>query len=326
LISQVPGFHSIELPMHGWFLPALGLAVLGGAGLASVSARVSSRLLPLAVIGVVFLDVLTFNSLQNRLAFSRVSGDELYAASLRSLAAQVGQTTVERLYGAPMASVGYRNHGLQSKVETTYGYNPLQLATYADYQGAAEGNHRLLDGLAASHSVTVEADGTPRLEPNRTVLPRAYFARSIQRVPDAAAAGARLASLDPAAETLVSDPIPSLEPDPQASATVVEHDEDVLLVHYRSASPNLLRVAIPRYPGWHAALDGAELQVVAVDYALLGVVVPAGEGDIRMWYTPRFFWLGAGISATALLAALGALVLPKLIQITRGPPSKRLER
>ena len=33
-----------------------------------------------------------------------------------------------RLYGPPLAAVGYRNHALQSHVETTYGYNPLELA------------------------------------------------------------------------------------------------------------------------------------------------------------------------------------------------------
>src|SRR5207248_440534 len=32
LLVQLPGFRSVELPMHGWFLPALGLALLGGAG------------------------------------------------------------------------------------------------------------------------------------------------------------------------------------------------------------------------------------------------------------------------------------------------------
>src|SRR5256885_11482333 len=31
------------------------------------------------------------------------------------------------------------------------GYNPLELAAYADYAEAAEGNPRVIDGLAATH-------------------------------------------------------------------------------------------------------------------------------------------------------------------------------
>ncbi len=41
-----------------------------------------------------------------------------------------------------MAAVGYRNHPLQSRVPTTYGYNPLELAGYAEYADAAEANPR----------------------------------------------------------------------------------------------------------------------------------------------------------------------------------------
>jgi uncharacterized membrane protein YfhO len=88
---------------------------------------------------------------------------------------------------------------------------------------------------------------------------------------------------------------------------VVERGEDHLVVRYRAASINLLRVAIPSFPGWHAALNGAELDVHTADHAFLGVVVPAGEGEIRLWYAPRFFWLGAAISAAALMLVLVAL-------------------
>jgi len=73
-------------------------------------------------------------------------------APLSTLAAQLDGAAepVQRLYGPPLAQVGYRNHALQSRVETTYGYNPLELAAYATYASAAESNPALVDGLAAS--------------------------------------------------------------------------------------------------------------------------------------------------------------------------------
>ena len=33
----------------------------------------------------------------------------------------------------------------------------------------------------------------------------------------------------------------------------------------------------------------------------LGVVVPPGQGHIRVWYTPRYFWLAAAASVVAVL-------------------------
>jgi hypothetical protein len=99
-----------------------------------------------------------------------------------------------------------------------------------------------------------------------------------------------------------------LEPDPAATASVLERGEDSLTIHYRAAAPGLLRIAIAAYPGWHAAANGAELPVLTVDDALLGVVVPAGEADLQLWYAPRFFWPAAAISLVASLACLAALI------------------
>jgi hypothetical protein len=320
LVSRLPGFKSVELPMHGWFLPALGLAILGGAGLAELSRRVEFEFksesesqktwLPVLVLGVVFLDVLTFNALLNRLAYSRVTAADVYAAPIQSLetALATAQVPVERMYGPPMTSVGYRNHPLQLRVEATYGYNPLALAAYADYQAAAEGNARLIDGLAATHFVETRPDGEVGLQPNPSALPLAYFARSIRPLPDAGAVAENIVSLDPALETLVVEPAPRVESDPSAIATVVERGEDHLTIRYRSSSPNLLRVAIPRFPGWRAALNGQELPLLTVDHALLGVVVPPGEGDIALWYAPRWFGLGAAVSGLAMLGVIAAFL------------------
>jgi hypothetical protein len=291
--------------MHGWFLPALGLALLGGAGVL----RLPGRLRPL-VVGVLFVDVLVFNQLQNPLAFARQSFDELYGAQLRSFDAQIqaARPAVERLYGQPLAAVGYRNHPLQSRVETTYGYNPLELARYAAYAQAAEHNPRLVDGLAATHLLV---DGL-LVEANPNASPRAFFAGRVTTVPDDDRARRSLAELDPRQETIVVGEQLRVESDPAGSASVIERSEDQLTVHYRTASPNLLRVAIPAFPGWRASVNGVELTVLTVDHALIGVVVPAGEDDLHMWYAPRWFGVGATISVVALLATIAVLAASRV--------------
>jgi hypothetical protein len=213
--------------------------------------------------------VLIFNSLFNPLVIPRFDTDQRYFAPVRQMADVLAG--VQRLYGPENSAIGYRNHALQNRVETTYGYNPLELAAYADYIDAAAQSPRLIDALAATH--TLKPDGT--IAANPTALPLAYFAQS----------------------------------DASATVDVVQRSEDSVVVRYRSSSSNLLRIAIPSYPGWHAQRDGLDLQTVAADGAFIGVIVPAGEGDIRLKYTPRLFWWGAVISGLALLGSVIGLTV-----------------
>ena len=196
LIVRLPGFASVELPMHGWFLPALGIALLGAAGLA----RLRPSLAVLAV-ALTCVDVLVFNQLRLPLAYARESFESLYGTPLAAFESRVAAAAppVERLYGPPLSAVGYRNHALQSRVETTYGYNPLELRNYAAYADAAEANSRLIDGFAANYRLG--PSGT--LEPIPSAVPIASFARSLTPLSDETALRRALASLDPSRETLV---------------------------------------------------------------------------------------------------------------------------
>jgi len=38
----------------------------------------------------------------------------------------------------------------------------------------------------------------------------------------------------------------------------------------------------PYFPGWAAAIDGRAAEVVSIDYALSGVLVPAGEHEVTL--------------------------------------------
>ena len=305
LVVRLPGFDSVELPMHGWFLAALGLALLGGAGFGVVEARLRGPW-PLVLLGVLFVDVSTVNELLNPLAFARGSFDELYGGPLRSFEAEVAamDPAPQRLFGPELAAVAYRNHALQTRTETTYGYNPLELASYADYAARADANPRLVDGLAATHRLNL--DGSIAVNPS--ALPLAFFAHRVTSVPDETSARDRLADLDPNTETLVVGVAPPAQTDPAALVSVVERGADHLTLRYRSASPNLLRVAIPWFPGWRATTAaGVELPVLAVDRAFIGVLVPAGEGEVQLSYASRWFALGAAISALACAASVAAL-------------------
>jgi hypothetical protein len=306
LVARLPGFSSVELPMHGWFLVTLGLALLGGAGMGVLERRVGCRW-SRALVVLVVLDVLAVNQLLNPLAFARQDFQTLYGGALADFQAQVAaaQPAVERVYAPELTAVGYRNHALQSRVETTYGYNPLELSAYADYVAAAEANPRLIAGLAATHQLR---DGELSLE--QGTLPLAYFAQRVE-----SATQVNVADLDPSLVTIVDGELPDVRPDPDSTVSVASRGIDWLSLHYASSTPNLLRVAIPIYPGWQATREGDPLPLVRVDGAFIGVVIPPGEGEVRLSYTPRLFWLGAAISCLTLVGLLAAY------QKARGPSS-----
>ncbi len=63
------------------------------------------------------------------------------------------------------------------------------------------------------------------------------------------------------------------------------------------------------YPGWIAYIDGVASPVYPLNIAQRGIVVPAGEHDIRFEYKPESYARGAWISGISLLIILAGFVL-----------------
>lgn len=304
--AKLPGLAQVRAPVHMWFVVAFGLALLAGAGLSELLRRWDVRYLALGLPLLCFLDVYYWNSAQNPLAYARVSFEQTYGAGLTLYQSRIANRIppLSRFH-APYSSstFGPQNHPLDARAETTYGYNPLVLSRYAEYLEAAKANPKLLDGLNVGLKLNVAAGA---LEPNDQVLPRAYFPESVVAVDDMQAAKEKLGELDPAVAAVAVVPA-APDQDPSATATITEYREDGYVIHYRAARASLLRLAVPRYPGWRATIDGKQLPVVSVDYALMGVVVPAGEGDLRFDFRSSRFRLAGLLSLAAALASAGVL-------------------
>jgi len=137
--------------------------------------------------------------------------------------------------------------------------------------------------------------------------PRAYVVHRVQAVPDGLT---RLASGQggfPAGIAYVSEnsiPLDRIGP-AEPVQSFRQPDPNHLVIDATSTDSGLLVIADTSYPGWTATIDGAAAPVVRVNGAMRGVYLPNGKHHVELEYECRSLAVGAGISAVALLAALG---------------------
>jgi len=112
--------------------------------------------------------------------------------------------------------------------------------------------------------------------------------------------GAR--DFDPHRHAVVQDaailPLDGL--DGQAQVTI--YRPQYIAIEAQARGRSLLVVSEVFYPGWRARVNGQEVPIYRVDYALRGIVLEPGVQRVEMFFQPLTFYLGAAISlATWLL-------------------------
>lgn len=317
VLTLLPGFKNVRAPVHIWFVVALGLALAAGSGLAWLSEKFRPRWVPAAILAVACVDAWHSNMSVNQMAYARTSFAERYGNAYdnyQGRIASVKQRPFHRIWSPYTTnSFGPLNSSLESRTEVTYGYNPLQITRYAHYMDAATQNPRLLNGLAVTHRLDVKRGAVVE---HPDALPRVSAPPEVRFVPSADAARAVLRTLDPARFAVVEAPARSLTP-AGARVQILNYQDDFYRVRYSAPAECLLRIAVPFFPGWEAAIDGRAADVVPVDYALSGVFVPGGEHEVTLQYRSRWFWLGATASVVTAAACLG-IMLRSLLTSRRG--------
>jgi hypothetical protein len=299
----IPGLHRVRAPLHFLFVALLGLAMLATAGAAWLMERWKTWWLVVLLPALFFADVFYWNSVTNPLAYARSSFDDMYANRERLAEEKVlpSQPPLTRFEMPERLTVfGPLNHPLDLRLEAVYGYNPLELQAYAEYMGAAQTNRKLLDGLNVSRQLNAKLGA---VEPNPNALPRAYFARKITQVSTPAQSLALLSSLDPAESAIVQGKV--LQNEPNLQATVSSEPDNRF--QYRTSEPALLKISIPYFPGWTASIAGRQYEILRVDHALMGVVVPAGQNELVLHYHSNRFAVAAAVSAITLVLLVLAL-------------------
>jgi hypothetical protein len=200
------------------------------------------------------------------------------------------------------------SHFLDQRTEVTYGYGPLKLSRYSDYVAAMSSNVALRKDLNVSRWLD-RGNGNVVILPDP--LPRANFPKELVTVSTAEESRRRLATLDPVRQALVPAGTGVVSQDAHGMAEVREFTPGHYRIHFQCATPSLLRVGNSYFPGWKArggtTQSGVrDLRVLPVDHALIGVLLPAGQGDFDLDYHSTYFLPAA---LTTLVSVLACVVL-----------------
>jgi hypothetical protein len=310
VVTLLPGFRSVRAPVHVWFVAAMGLALMASIGGAWVQQRFRRSWIVAALILFSAVDLWHSNMSANPLAYGRASYAVLYGNTFESFQAHLKGIKSRPLYRiwAPADSpvFGPLNGSLDAGTEVTYGYNPLELSRYADYLDAANSNPKLLNGLAVTNKVDMKRSA---IDVNPDHLARISAAPQVRFASSPEAARAALNTLDPAESAVVEAPEQALPPlaREKAAAEVAEYRGDFYRVRYSTPTECLLRIAVPFFPGWEASVDGKAVNVLAVDYALSGVIVPAGEHELTFQFHSNWLTLGAMLSLLGVAICIAGI-------------------
>jgi hypothetical protein len=66
-------------------------------------------------------------------------------------------------------------------------------------------------------------------------------------------------------------------------------------------TPCVLVLSEVYYKWWRASVDNQAVDVAQVNHAMIGIPIPAGAHNIRVWLRPMSIWVGGAVSACGLL-------------------------
>jgi hypothetical protein len=303
----LPAFRDARAPVEIWFVAALGVALAASRGAALITERTGRLRLPYVLIVLAAADLWFWNFYKNPLVLARVSFETLYQRPAEKFEQRLGSVKSQSFYRIfapqPVSTFGPMDGTLLTHTAVTYGYNLLQLNRHAEYTRELPWHPLLLNTLATHVLTRGGLDEAPAPRGLVTAPPRVIF------VADAASARAALGALDPSQTAIAETTLQSVEAGP-VEISILESTEHSVRVHYSSAGATLLRFSIPYAPGWSARVDGILAPVVPMDYAFVGVVVPAGGRELSLTYRAPGLAVGMVTSVAGLVLLAAVLIFP----------------
>ena len=129
-------------------------------------------------------------------------------------------------------------------------------------------------------------------------MPRAYFARGVRRVANQLTALGAVQSpkFDPHAEVILEGATPTAESVGSGDVRIVSEANDDVVLHTESAAGGVLVLTDLYWPGWHATVDGAPVEILRANSLFRAIDLAPGAHDVHFWYVAERFRVGALVS------------------------------
>jgi len=153
---------------------------------------------------------------------------------------------------------------------------------------------------------SVYSDQNGSVIENNSVLPKAWFADSVERLETQPSILERISEgFDPLSVAYVTDEnVGTVSADPGATAEITEYNANRIVVDISRNEPGYLVLGEIWYPpGWNATLNGEQINIIRTNYVLRGFEIPAGDHELILSLDP--VWYSAG----NWLARMGTLIL-----------------
>jgi hypothetical protein len=120
---------------------------------------------------------------------------------------------------------------------------------------------------------------------------------------------------DPRRTALVEKDSPNALPDsgPEGRVEITKYEPNRVNLQTHSSGNSILVLSENDYPGWRVYVDGKSTEVLRVNYALRGVMVPSGDHQVSFSYRPWSVMSGFLIS---LITAAGLIILSRRTRLS----------
>ena len=131
---------------------------------------------------------------------------------------------------------------------------------------------------------------------NPRALPRVYVPEKVQTVQDDDRRLTLMGTNDfnPRRIAYV-ERVVALPDECRGQASILDELPRRVSISLEMQTPGLVVLADLWDPGWRAKLNGRPMEVLRVNHAIRGVVVPAGHGTLEFSFTPTSFTWGVGL-------------------------------
>lgn len=142
-----------------------------------------------------------------------------------------------------------------------------------------------------------EKDGMTIWE-NENALPRAFFVSHAVEAQGRELALLQEKEFDPSKLLVLSEPFEEKgsiqqEEGGRPSVEMISYEPDDVRLQVSNPKKGFLVLADAYYPGWRAAMDGRETKIYIANYLLRAVRLSPGTHDVRFYYDPLSFKIGA---------------------------------